>query len=295
MKITAIVTIANSHIVGYKLDETSFILLADLKDKFKNSSLRLDNARLNRFNQIVVKNEDLLPRHSANTLFDAELLMYANSTERAPAYYSQPIFLYDNNDKPIKIDSKFHYDFEEQSSNFKPFLYNNGKAITQFRFLFKNISLLTIDVSNIDTQFVTDMTGMFNYSATQTLDLSTFDTRSVTTMRLMFSQCNIEKLDLSTFNMFGVQDFSRMFASATIGELILPYINIEDLLNTKALFEYAQIGILNLSHIDLSTVYNIKSIIGILYQCQASISTIVYQNAHSEIQSLLTSDWSQLE
>lgn len=291
MKITALVTIANSHIVGYMIDNEQFIWLDELKEALTSKTLKLDNVKLNQFNHIEIKDEEILQSIVIGDIFDMELLMYTNSSQVAPAYYENAIFQYDNNGKPIKIDPAFFLDFEYYGDKFKPFLFNNSQPITEMRFLFKNVSQVKIDISNIDTQYVKDMTGMFNYCATHILDLSTLDTSNVTTMRLMFSQCNILKVDLSNFNMVNVMDKSRMFANATIGELILPKISVSNLVQANEIFENAHIGILNLNLLNLSTIDNIKAIIKMLYQCKTTISTIVYKNAHSDIETLLTSNW----
>ena len=58
--------------------------------------------------------------------------------------------------------------------------------------MFKDCSALTtLDVSNFDTQNVTDMSRMFNdCSALTTLDLSSFETQNVTDMSRMFKSCS---------------------------------------------------------------------------------------------------------
>ena len=52
------------------------------------------------------------------------------------------------------------------------------------------INLTSLEVSNFDTQNVTNMGGMFNGCINLTsLDLSNFDTQNVTDMRYMFAAC----------------------------------------------------------------------------------------------------------
>lgn len=294
MRITSLVAIENSHIVGYKLNKTDFLWLTELKERIKSKPTKFQNVKLNKYNHIEITDEANLPIEVVTDLFESELRTYSTSKKEAPAYYNKAIYQYDFNEKPIKIDPDYFSEFESNSNKFKPFLYNNDTPITEMRFLFKNISLVNIDLSNLDTRHIVDMTGMFNYVATHVLDVSKMDTSKVTTMRLMFSQCNIQKLDLSSFNMAATTDISRIFANATIGELILPKINIDHLHEDEGIFEYAEINVLNLNLIDLSTVNNIKKIIKILYKCQTRISTIAYKNAHPDIENLLTTDWSEL-
>ena len=74
-------------------------------------------------------------------------------------------------------------------------------------------SLLSIDLSNVDTSNVTNMkymfAGLWNLAS---LDLSGFDTTNVTDMYGMFSGCeNLTSLDLSGFETTNVTDMSYMF------------------------------------------------------------------------------------
>lgn len=284
MKITALMVIEKSHIIGYRLDNEKCIYLHTLKEHFKNSTLEIENATLNKFNQIEITNEISLPTETVNN-------SNKSTNNTTPSYLNKAIFIYYYQGKPLKINQNFYDFFEENGDNFKPYIYIDNKPITEMRFLFKNISQAYINVSNIDTQFIKDMTGMFNYSATYDLDLSTFDTSKVTTMRLMFAQCNIKKLDISNFNMSRIIDISRMFSNSTIQELILPKIDVLTLLRADEIFKHAQIEILNVSNIDLSTRDSVKKLIRILHQNQTNISTLIYKDAHSDIESLLKSDW----
>lgn len=296
MKITGLIVIANSHIVAYEIDNKDCVWITTLKEKFDTKNFKIENAYLNKKNHIIIKNENELPIKEINDIYENDLLIYSSTNKQPPEYYTQTIYEYDYNDKPIKINAEYFYEFQEYGDKFKPLLYGitTGKPITEMRFLFKNISLASINLSNFDTHLVTDMTGMFNYSATHVLDISSFDTSNVTSMRLMFSQCNIQKLDLTSFNMTSTSDLSRMFANSTIGELILPKMETSRLCKADEIFENAEIEILNLKLIDLSTMQNVKNVIKLLYNCKTYVNTIVYENAHNSIEALLTSDWSQL-
>ena len=85
--------------------------------------------------------------------------------------------------------------------------------VTDMRGMFDGCSALTtLDVSKFDTQNVTDMRGMFDgCSALTTLDVSKFDTKNVTNMIRMFSGCRLTTLDLSNFDTQNVTDMSWMF------------------------------------------------------------------------------------
>ena len=80
--------------------------------------------------------------------------------------------------------------------------------------LFENFtSAESIDLSNLDTSNVTDMSFMFSECRKLfTLDLSNFDTSNVTSMQQMFCYCeSLTSLDLSNFNTSNVTNMTVMF------------------------------------------------------------------------------------
>ena len=80
--------------------------------------------------------------------------------------------------------------------------------------MFSNCSALTtLDLSNFDTQNVTNMESMFsNCSALTTLDISDFNTKNVTNMEYMFNGCSaLKTLDLSSFDTKNVRSMGSMF------------------------------------------------------------------------------------
>ena len=68
-------------------------------------------------------------------------------------------------------------------------------------------------IENLNTENVTDMSGMFyGCSALTTLYVSKFDTKNVTYMNQMFKNCSaLTTLNLSNFNTQNVTDMSGMF------------------------------------------------------------------------------------
>lgn len=72
-------------------------------------------------------------------------------------------------------------------------------------------SLSEINLDNVDTSLVTDMSNMFSGKVNLTeLNLSSFDTSSVTNMNSMFSETLFDCLDLSNFNISNVSNFECM-------------------------------------------------------------------------------------
>ena len=78
-------------------------------------------------------------------------------------------------------------------------------------------SIVTIDLSGIDTSNVTNMSSMFSgCSGLTTLDLSGFDTSKVTNMSSMFSGCSsLTTLDLSSFVTSMVRNMGSMFSGCS--------------------------------------------------------------------------------
>ena len=84
--------------------------------------------------------------------------------------------------------------------------------VTNMSRMFNCYTLEELNLSGFDTSSATDMSGMFFDSQLTELDLSGFDTSKVTNMEGMFSYCrNLTALDVSGFNTFNVTDMSGMF------------------------------------------------------------------------------------
>ena len=113
----------------------------------------------------------------------------------------EPGWRYDENLKDITT-LVFDYSF----ANFHP---------TKTSYWFCDMSNLTfiVDISNLNTQNVTKMEGMFECcSGLTTLDLSSFNTSNVTRMGRMFEDCSaLTTLDLSGFDTQNVESMSNMF------------------------------------------------------------------------------------
>ena len=82
--------------------------------------------------------------------------------------------------------------------------------------MFKGFSNCSwMDLADLDTSNVTNMSGMFSGCTNnlKELDLSSFDTSSATDMSSMFSNCKVlEDIDLSSFNTSNVTNMQGMFS-----------------------------------------------------------------------------------
>ena len=117
----------------------------------------------------------------------------------------------------IKINGKiieftYHYKFKNEGKYIIEYIFKNNLTKTDYMFCLCE-SLTNLDLSNFNTQDVTNMTNMFaNCNSLTNLNLSNFNTQNVTNMNDMFSCCNsLTNLDLSNFNTQNVTDMNEMF------------------------------------------------------------------------------------
>ena len=129
--------------------------------------------------------------------------------------------------------------------------------------LFENlINMTSIDLTNVDTSRVTDMTGMFDYCQSLTsLDLSNFDTSSVTLMTAMFQQCEkLTTLNISNFNTSKVMNMSYIFRYCSkLASLNLNNFNTSNVTTMYMMFyNCASLLSLDVSSFDTSNVTNMS-------------------------------------
>jgi len=118
----------------------------------------------------------------------------------------------------IKIDGKiieftYKYKFNKEGKYKIEYSFKNNLTKTLFMFCDCK-SLINLDLSNFNTQNVTNMWGMFWCCSSLTnLNLSNCNTKNVTNMCAMFWGCNsLINLDLSNFNTQNVTNMGNMFA-----------------------------------------------------------------------------------
>ena len=112
-------------------------------------------------------------------------------------------------------------------------------------------SLISLDLSTIDTSSIINMKFMFSgCSSLTSLDLSKFDTSSVTDMNSMFSGCSsLISLDLSNINTSQAISMNYMFSGcSSLTSLDLSFICI----NEETFINYIFNGCSNLEYINLN-------------------------------------------
>ncbi|EGO8095285.1 BspA family leucine-rich repeat surface protein [Enterococcus faecalis] len=123
---------------------------------------------------------------------------------------------------------------------------------------FSGSTIVSINLSGLDTSQVTDMTNMFSSCSKLTsLDLSSFNTSQVTSMEGMFSGCSgLTSLDVSRFNTSEVKSMDGMFSDCTgLKSLDLSSFNTGKVTKMTYMFAYCNsLTYLDLSNFDMSQV-----------------------------------------
>ncbi|MBQ3618048.1 MAG: BspA family leucine-rich repeat surface protein, partial [Bacteroidales bacterium] len=111
--------------------------------------------------------------------------------------------VFDNSFKDYKPTSCAYwfcrYDNLTEFSGIKDNL-NTSEVTDMHHMFFACKRLSTLDLSNFNTENVTNMRLMFCEIGCATLDLSNFNTEKVTNMSYMFEDCRCKQIDLSSFN-----------------------------------------------------------------------------------------------
>lgn len=111
-------------------------------------------------------------------------------------------------------------------------------------------------VSDFNTSKVVDMQGMFHLVEAENLDLSSFNTRNVENMQEMFSYCKSRgKLDLSSFDTFKVKSMKSMFAFCSANGVDLSKFNTIRVKDMSYMFNESDLrGDLDLRNFDTGVV-----------------------------------------
>ena len=155
--------------------------------------------------EIIIKENDQFEKIRIINSYDT----IENYSEEQENEFKDNCEIYINNQK-IEF-SNFHI-FKEIGKYTIKYCFLNDLTMTNF--MFADCHFLTsLDLSNFDTQNVTDMNSMFyGCNSLTNLNLSNFNTQNVTNMNSMFYGCSsLTNLNLSSFNTQNVIDMNSMF------------------------------------------------------------------------------------
>ena len=179
-----------------------------------------------------------------------------------------------NNDNTIKMwyneaDANGNYDITIGSNNT---IYANPSSTSG---LFSNLTNVTsIDLSNMDTSGMTNMSNMFsdNTSLTNITFGNNFNTANVTNMSGMFKNCTILKtIDLSSFDTSNAIIFASMFMNCQgLQNLDLKSFNTSNVTSMLSMFYNCS----SLTSLDLSSfnTSNVERMETMFYNCSSLTS-----------------------
>ena len=178
---------------------------------------------------------------------DIESLVFVDSKEVPSGAYDMDVSAQDNGEVVM-------WWLDEDSDGKKEvYVGQDGGVIANpnSSYLFYDLdSLELLDLTHLDTHYVTNMSNMFKYTSAPVIDVSGFDTSNVTTMNSMFwGLGGATKLDVSTFNTSKVTDMASMFKYASsLEEIIIKGIDTTNVTDMNSMFN----GIDNIKTIDLT-------------------------------------------
>ncbi len=146
---------------------------------------------------------------------------------------------------------------------------DTSQAINMSRMFYNCGKLKEFNLSNFNTENVTDMSSMFdmggsgsNSSAITSLDLNSFDTSKVTNMNRMFYTCReLKTLNLGHFNTGNVTDMSFMFSRChSLTSLNISNFDTNNVTDMNNMFSWVESLItLDLNHFNTSNVTDMNS------------------------------------
>ena len=204
----------------------------------------------------------LNPKEEAAYTYDIS----ANQNEKVLAY------LVENGTVEVRVPKKTRasgpsYDIEVRPA-YDMYIQTDGKIYANYdsSFWFSYLINLTEinNIENLDTSYVTNMSGMFSYMESLTiLDLSHFDTSNVLDMSYMFEyMSSLTSLDLSSFDTSNVTNMSGMFGDSSLTTLDLSSFDTSNVTNMSGMFGDSSLTTLDLSHFDTSNVTNMSGMFG---------------------------------
>ncbi|WP_120139192.1 BspA family leucine-rich repeat surface protein, partial [Listeria monocytogenes] len=131
--------------------------------------------------------------------------------------------------------------------------------VTNMSNMLRYINATSLDVSNWDTSNVTDMSWMFHVNYTKNLDLSSFDTSKVTNMYGMFSSSWATSLDMSNWDTSNVTSMGAMFHGSRVTSLDVSSFDTSNVTNMLHMFSDIETPSLDLSNFDTSSVTDMSN------------------------------------
>ena len=122
--------------------------------------------------------------------------------------------------------------------------------------VFAMTKFTSIDLTNVDTSEIEDMSYMFFRCSAHTINMQGMDTSNAKIMNFMFAECqNIEYLDIGGFNTPKLESMISMFKEFRCKTVLrLSGIDTSHVTNMGGLFDSVNVPILDISNINTSKV-----------------------------------------
>ena len=177
----------------------------------------------------------------------------------------------------IEINNKiipfsYYYKFKEKGKYIIKYTFKNN--INKTDYMFSDCESLTyINLSNFNTQNVTNMSSMFcGCKSLININLSNFNTQNVTNMCSMFSDCeSLTNIDLSNFNTQNVTIMAGMFSLCkSLTNINISNFNTKNVTNISMMFIGCEsLTNINISNFNTQNITEMSGIIGISHYCNS--------------------------
>lgn len=216
-----------NKIVGYRLQDKQGITCdmssEELKRAIKIGAIEVVNLTLTSDNRLVSTKEKMQGLQSVHNecIITREFIKYLSSKYPNRALSFKKV---DNETKELMV-LRAAKDLKQDiiSGKNHTVIANNRDIVclaNYFRIvdasmLFAETTFRQIDLRNVDTSKVTNMSEMFKWCTAERLNISTMDTSNVINMYGMFYASKVKELDLSGFNTDKVKSMKDMFSLCT--------------------------------------------------------------------------------
>ena len=228
----------------------------------KNDKININNILIKNIINNMKKNEIICEYENKNENLKHKLF----NTKMQRNELKESLDLYLNNDK---IDFCNNYTFKNRGKYNLKLIFNELYLIENLYF-FDCSSLTSLNLSNFNTNIISDMNDMFSDCISLTnLNLSNINTNNVTYMKKMFYNCNsLTSLDLSNFNTKNVIDMRSMFSGcSSLTTLNLSNFDTNNVnYMNEMFFNCNSLTSINLSNFNTNNVINMNKM---FYNCSS--------------------------
>lgn len=175
------------------------------------------------------------------------------STYKKGDYLYTYIELEDNDKKVYGWDIKYTNPSSKEPTKAPNCATIGGKPLISTKSMYSFAEASLIDISDLNTSQVIDMTGMFEYETAKNIKgLDNLNTKNVKNMSGMFFGTAAITLDLKNFNTVNVINMSSMFEGSEATTINVSSFNTSNVLNMNSMFKNTSVETLDVSSFNIS-------------------------------------------